>query len=608
MADRPGKPDDLSTLFSNRATHFAASHKDKDTLVQLWHGELPSEFDDFFAPGMHIHLINMTRLAWDDLANLTGKVFPIKVPAKSDSSPQQKAAETVEEVNHAYNGAGLVRGGMGMDLLMKVLSWWLVGTADAVAMVLPDYELQTPFFHFRDPRSHYPPVGWTPYSQAPLDNTLFAYQMTYADLKLRFPEKAGSLDAKRVKYPGLGTAKTPDDNAWIWVGEYYDTDAWYVSTLEDRTVELVRSEAGDRGHPGVQPAVPFSLYSPNDPKGRSSFADQASIQAAMSRMFSQKLDFFDRTLYPMIFTTKLSHQNIRVGPYAINEWESEAGAPNPNIHVVGPTNAVDADQMMNLAMGLQRMLNRNPESFQGAGPANSAKALEELRSGVTGTVRDGYWPAFINGLPKLYAAAMRMDMNLWGEVRKSGSGRRRNAYFSVTYRPRVALRGYEDAVRLQAGIGLAGYQGTLEVMQLYGAGMLSLEDALEQMVDYIDEPVEAQRKLQAQDLQRLMFASLGAKAQGGQLRDGALADLLVAVERDGKDLYDEISRMEQEGLLMIPPAPPPGMPGMGGPGGPAPGPGGGGLPPELMAALGGKLQQGAVPGGSAVPSLEALRG
>jgi hypothetical protein len=947
-AGRPGSPADLKDLFSDRAAHYGASHREKDKLVDLWHGVLPKEFDDFFAPEMHVHLVNMTRLSWDDLAALTGKVFPVRVPSRSETAPEHDKAEKVEKINSAYNGAGLVRGGMGMDLLMKILSWWLVGTADAVAMVLPDFDMQSPFFHFRDPRTHYPPVGWSPYSQAPLDNTLIAYQMTYADLKMRYPDKIAQLDQNRRSTPSIAPrGKGVDDNGWVWVGEYYDTGAWYVATLEDRSVDLVQSETGDAGHPGVQPVVPFSLYSPSDPKGRSMFSDQASIQAAMSRMFSQRLDFFDRceandsmvrladggekradeiaagdvlvsregtpttvlhtedngvkpvyrvrtkagriirvtgnhplwtpagwvkaeeslgygllpvaihgtstritedearlmgyligdggvtqqvnftngdaavladfralceargwkiterrrrdvsygeflvgleghphgkpcgddhptgwvrshgfhgirsvdkrvpaavmtgtaeiaaaflsayldcdgyvsakggtqafrivfysasemllrdvqqlvtrfgvnsalaevrvsermcwrltigsvgawklsgvlstrhvrktdrlrewreswrpqffdthigdqvvsveeepaqptvgimtdgthtyvtggvagsnTLYPMIFTTKLSHQNIRVGPYAINEWESETGAPPPRIQVVGPTNAIDADQMMNLSLGLQRMLNRNPESFQGAGPANSAKALEELRSGVTGTVRDGYWPTFINGLPKLYAAAMRMDMNLWGETRKVGEGRRRNAYFAVPYRPRVALKGFEDAVRIEAGIGLAGYQGTLEVMQLLGAGIVSLQTALEQMVDFIPEPGEEMKRLQAQDIQKLISMDLAAKAQGAQLQPGALARLLKAVERDGKDLYDELERMDTAGELVVPPPAAPGGPPGTGAAGP---PGLGGLPPELLAALGGGLQQGAVPGGGA-PSLAALRG
>ncbi len=574
---------DLKDLWTQRAMFYGDKHAEIDDLVGVYEGRLPDAYDDFFHEEMHVHLINMIRLAWDDLANLAGKEFPIYVPPDNDKAKAKKRAEKLERIGYGWNRAGRMAGGVSMKALQKVLHWWLVGTGNAVLMTMPDYEHQTPYFTFRDPRTHYPPVGWTPWTQAAPSDSLFAYQMSVSELKARYPEHADELSraVRRTVSLGLpGGGSRDEDSTFLWIGEYYHRDCWMVGTLEDVSITLVRSDTGDRGHPGIQPAIPLSLYSAESAKGRSIFADQVSIQAAMARMFSQKLDYYDRTLYPLIFTTPLAGKTLKIGPYAVNEFDTTQ-LVNPRLETVAPANSMESDQVMQFAVGMSRMLNRNPESFQGGGEADSAKALSKLQEGVQTTIREGIWPISVEKLPTAYSAAAQLDMNLWGSKTKSANGKRRNANFRVTYTPKVDLAGREDTFEIEPGVGLAGYQGTLEIMQLVQAELMDEDTALEEG-EWAREPQEMKRRIQAMRSERLMWADLQAKAANGLLMSGAMAKLRRATQ-SGMDLFDAIEQLEEAGQLYQQPQMDPAAL-LGGAGGPA-GPAGPPLPPPDLASI-----------------------
>lgn len=586
--------DDITQIWTDRAAVQSGAIGAMDDIVGVYLGQLPAEYDEFFHEEMHVHHVNMIRLAWDDLASLTGKVFPLYVHADRDSAPAKKLAERLEQIGYGYNEAGRIVGAVDMSLLMKVYAWWMVGVAEAVAMIVPDYRRKTPYFTFRDPRHWYPPVGWSPFSQVDSDDALFAYPLTLGEIKRRWKDAAPELDRKLAKvYRTQGGITSTNDSSTIYVGEYYHADAWIVQTLTDEVVTLARSDTGDRGHPNVMPVVPMSLYSPGV-RARSIFADQVSLQAAMARMFSQKLDYYDRTLYPIIFTTPLADKMVRVGAWAINEWDPSFQGQF-RVEVVSPRNAIDADQTMAFVMGLSRVLNRNPEQMQGQAPggrADSAKALATLRDTVVNTtIREMLWPPMIHALPKMYTKAAQLDLALWPNERKRAAGRKRNQAFSMMYRPKVDLQGHEEDFQVEPGVGLAGYQGTLEILQLVGAELMPEDEALEQL-DHVRDAQEAKRKIQAMRLEKIQRDDLASRALAppgtpGKLKAGALAEIKRRVQERGEDMFDVIADLESRGELVEEAA-----------------------PENPLAAAGEAGGAGGLVGmlGGAVPSLELLRG
>jgi hypothetical protein len=283
-------------------------------------------------------------------------------------------------------------------------------------------------------------------------------------------------------------------------------------------------------------------------------------------MFSQKLDYYDRTLYQMIFHTPVSGNTIKMGPYATNEYVVTTGVP-PRVDTIAPAHPIDADSMFAMTLGLSRMLNRNPEQFQGAGEADSAKALNELKSGITSTIRDNIWPPIVEALPKLYAVAAKIDVSCWKYLRRYMQGSRKNRAFRTPYTPATDLLGREETFDVEPGLGLAGYQGTVEILQLLGAESISEDTALEQL-EHVREPQAEKRRIFVDRMQKVSFATLAAQAQQGVLAPGALAEIIRRVE-GGEDGYEVIADMETKGLLMAPPPQlPPELAGAGGPAGP----------------------------------------
>jgi hypothetical protein len=583
----------LPDMWDERVPIYADSIRIMDELVGVYLGYLPSQFDDYFHEEMAVHIINMIRLSWDDLASIAGKVFPLYVDPDNDGSKAKKRAEHQERIGYGYNEAGRIVGGLDMQMLMKILAWWMVGAGEAVPMVLPNYECHTPFFTFRDPRTYYPPVGWTPFSQAPADDALFAYPITVGEMKRRWPQASIQIDQTYSKIlSGPTRTISTGDSTVVHMGEYYHRDAWIVQPLTESAPILEQSYSDDDGHPGIVPVEPMALYSASH-RSRPLFADQVSLQAAMARMFSQKIDYADRSLYPIIFTSPLADKLVRVGPWAINEWDPTFQGQF-RADVIGPTNAIDFDQTMAFVTGMQRMLNRNPESFQGQAPggrADSAKALNSLRDAVVNTtVRDMLWPPMLHALPKLYAKAARLDIKLWPNERKRASGRRKNQAFRMNYRAKPDLDGREDDFQVETGAGLGGYQGTLEILQLVGAELMDEDTALEQL-ENVREAQEAKRRLQAMRLEKIQRDDLTARALAppgtpGKLKPDALAKIKQRVLESGEDMFDVIADLDKKGEL-VEEAP---------------------VTPELGGMAGGPAGAPALPPGMPIPPLELIRG
>ena len=613
-----GGPLDLHTTFHSRALYWSPFHQEIQRCVDIYNGVIPEEYSDLVDGDKLFHLINMFRLSADDLAGMAGQEFPLFSREDNDSQKAKTAAEKREHIMYGYNAAGRLNGGVDMAGLATVHGWWMAVAGASVGLVLPDHRRKTPYFTFRNPTTHFPPVGWNQWEQSDLDGTLFAYQMTLGELKRRYPDKAQELDIAHTKSTHAhttgwkptasleATGSGDEDLRMLWVGEYYHSDAWYVVTLEENGVVLLASESGDRGHPGVCSAVGYQVYNPDQVRGL--LADQIGLQIAESRMLSQQLHHNDRMTDPPIFGSKLMHDKIRYGPNAYNPFDETI--QKPSFFQASPPNQIHTQQMMELGMVLLRMLNRNPESFQGAGEANSAKAVSELKSGVSETVKRVLWPPFFQGHPQLYGKAIRMDINLWGQERKPFAGttpekhrRKRAVPIMGSYRPIADLAGYEDSIEIEPGIIFRGYQGRLEIMQLVQSGLMSEDTAFEQM-DVVREPQLEKRKVQVNRLEQLEFADIATRAQKGEVLPGAITKLMTMMEKDGIGLFEAKAKLEEKGEFYAPPPAPPGMapPGMPGlPGAPAMAALGPGPDP---AQLGESLEQGA----TAPPALDVIQG
>lgn len=568
----PQAPGDLHNLFNRRAMHWAEKHSLFNMLISMYNGDIPPEYDDYFHKKQKRHTINMLRLAWDNTAWMAGQEWSVFFPPANDEPAKKRAAEKRENICYGYNMAGGRRGGITMRGLQLILGWYLAGLGEAVAMVGGDYRRKTPYFFWRDPRSHFPPEGYSPWEESDLNGDLFAYRIPLSLAMQRWEDKADEL---RMAYDksviavnrsstGYSEHRGFSDgygigDKYIWVGEYYRKEAWFVTTLEDKTVTLLESQEGfDKGHPGIVPTVSYSLFNPE--MTRSLLADQISLQVYASRLLSQQSDYADRSIYAPVFVSKLRGDGkIKYGPGAVNEFDMRVGE-KPAFFQAAPANQMNFERNLDGALSLLRILNRDPEQLEGGGDANSAKAIAELKSSHAYGVENGIQPAVREGHPKLYGKGMVLDQNAFDpEEQKRIAGRtpegsrgQRDTPVAVSYRAKE-LAGFEEEVEVEPPI-VRGYFRRQELMQLFGTGALS-EDTYFELLDLTRNPQAEKRKVMDDNLRKLQLQGLAVMYQNGQLEPDAIYQIRKLMQENDIDVDEAVAKVKEQGLLMVPPPP-----------------------------------------------------
>lgn len=570
--DRPQKAQDLASVFHSRLESHSHRFSVMNEVEAAVHGRLPERYGPLFAePEKEVRIeLRTIKTADQDLTALTAKVFPISVDPKTSAQENVKSAERVEKVAYGYNNGAALRMGPEMDAIMFQLAQHQVRFADGCLVAYPDYDKKLIFFHVVDPRNHLPPVGWSPYSPAPLDESMICYELPLGEVKRRFPGSMTQLDQvyQRSTF-GPGGKRTPDDKMMVKFAMSLGTESWYASTVNgDKTVVLSQSEAGDRNHPGVCPITSFMQFG-SDPL----FTGQIGIEVALQKVMSQEIRGTEQMLTGPIFVSGMDGDINWTG---VNKL-STLGGEKPMVQRLGPTSPLNTERVLSSLVNFARIFNRNPESFQGGGDANSAKAVQTLQAGVRSTVQDILWMPFKNGFPRVYDNCMKMERNLWPNEKKTVRGKTGRSAFEIDYVPSVHLDGFDGRVKIEFGFGLGGIQQSIEAIQKNGAGMLSKRTAIEYDMGVRDVDAEM-RRIESEEMGEVLTQVMAAK--GELLSLSALAAIIKKIE-SGKTKVEAITEAEEEGLFDPPPVEDPMMAMAGG----APPPGG--LPPELAAMMGG---------------------
>lgn len=589
--------DEIRSIFRQRQMDpvTSARHAMQQTMVDVYNNELPNDLRAMFDGQFRLKM-NPLRRSWDDFVTMGALELPPYARPAKDTDVANKASEKLEKIAYGWHGAASRIGrGWSMEGVMQQIIWWLTGTANAVVCALPDRRAQTPFIHVRDPRTYYPPSGYTPWGQAALDEVLFVHKKPLWWLKNRFGEDvAARLDAS-LRAAHMDT----DEKRLIEFGEWYAHDQWaLISFTGEHAVDMSDARWGeDPYHPGCCPVVEMTLYNPSG--ARPWYADLLSFDAALGRILGQEVEYVDQVLYGPIVTTGFEHKDFRTGPQGVNILKTgpEIGG-KPYAERLAPQSQINGDRMVQLLATLLRTESRNPEALQGAGDANSGRAIEALKSGPAATMEKHIWPAPKEGIPRLYTICAITEINLWPDVtkeigyeslHKQNPAKRGSGH--VTYRPDRDLRGHEFDLRIEPGLGLASYQDEIAVQQRLGSKTISRRTALERFPD-IPNPEEELASIELDEMNEMMVAGFAQAHQAGQLQPGVMAEVVARIE-NGERRSAVILELERQGrLLMSQIQQPEAEPGMGQPS------------PEQLAGMGVPMIE---PGAGGGMSLGAMR-
>ena len=490
-----------------------------DELTQVYEGVLPARYSKYFPDSSPKHIINMTRLAWDDLAGQIGRIPEVRSEPINQSKKERDRTALLEHIGHQYIRNSEPSG----KLFMRQLAWWLLA-GRAVAVVRPDYENKTPRLSLRDPRTAYPGVKRSAAGQiVEMDDIIFKYE----------------LDAAEMEDMGLKVGYTED--RW---GNSVKKDKGVIIEYLDSKNHIIASDGGtvktwEHGL-GVVPAHVFQTFAPNKEAGVSQFSDQMSYMVAISQLISMKVAQAERLTYPVMWV-KGHEGRINLGPMQLNKL----GATG-EMGQLQPPMMLQVDRDIDMLSRFARIHNRNPESRQGEVGGSgyvSAKTLEGLSESLD-TVISSYWDIISDGMGKLLAACYAMDEKLWPSVEKGLYLTVKGKKIQRTYTPKEAIAGYYH-VGLDYGFGLGGYQGFLQNVQAMDAGLLPRRKVMEDMPGMSDVDAN-QRQIELENMQDAGAALFLAQAQQGALDMKIWAKLTKEMAEKGTPLHEIVVKYQDE--------------------------------------------------------------
>jgi hypothetical protein len=494
---------------------------EQNMLAGIYEGKLPSAFDKYFPKSTPKQVVNLVRLAWDDLATQVGRLPDFRADPRDSTKAAGDAAGMLERIAHFYMRKAAPRG----ELFLWELAWWLVGIGRAVAIVTPNTEDKHPEFQIRDPRTCFPKAAKTSGTQiVELADIIFKYELDEKEMMER------GLKVK-PRQPGSERGAKAFSGTVI---EFIDRDQWIVAS-DGGTVQ--RTEHGL----GIVPGWVFQTFSPDKTAGLSQFQDQITFMVAISRMLSQKLRYADRLAHPITWV-KGYEGTVTIGPDVLNKL-----SPQGEMGQLSSPTQLQVDRDIELLTRFSRILNRNPEVRQGEiqsrGSYTSAKTLEQLSEAID-TVVGRMWDYVSVGSESLMAAAFAMDEKLWPNMEKSITGVVKGTRFNVTYTPSKDIAGARK-INVDYGFGVGGYQGFLQQLQAKDSGLQSQRGALEQMPGVSD--VEAKlREIELEQMDAAIQRNFMAQAEAGQLDVLLWAKLRKELAKGSKSIAQIIEKYQEE--------------------------------------------------------------
>ena len=493
-------------------------------MADLFEGKLPDEYNKFFPNGEPKQVVNLVKLAWNDLATQIGRLPDLRSDPLNSSDVELKRVGKHEKIGFSYLNNSKPSG----KQLMYQLAYWLVGGGRAVLVLEPDAEAKTPVFSIRDPRSAYPKAKRTAGNQiVELEDILFKYQLTKNEMEARgLATKAGA-----AREPFMAQSDEQDMGTVI---EFIDDQEWVIMS-DGGTVKRTRHGLGK------VPAFVFQTFSPNKSHGLSQFQDQVNFMVSISRLLTQKLAYNDRLVWPITWIK--GHQGkIKIGPHVINKL-----SPQGEMGQIAPTQSIQIDRDIEQLTQFSRILNRNPEVRQGEiqskGQYTSAKTLEQLAESID-TVIGVHWDIISVGMQYLFKLAYRMDQMLWGNETKAAKGNIKGNAFRVEYVPKKDINDRFD-IHVEYGFGVGGYQGFLQELQALEAKTTSRRRAIEQMPGTHD--VDAvMREIELEMMDDTGHAAFAAQAAQGTLDVLLWAKIRKNMAKKGTSLNEAILKYTEE--------------------------------------------------------------
>lgn len=536
MADiAPPHAEDILDMRQKAQDYWAEPIKRFGTMVEVYHGNFQKLWPGEFRRGEAPKVANFIKLAWNRYAAMVGKVPTTHVTPSRISRVSQAQADKVEKIQAHYDATSV------MSKTMRQWAWYLIGMGAGPIGVVPDPVLKGPKFIYKDPRSVLVAPGWGSVSTSashysmlmkPDMNVLsmpwviFNEVVTTSYLIDHFPDKMDRIYSLIDKDPF-----TP-----VEMITYIDKD-WWITLVNQKVLTRVQHSFG---------FVPFrytTMSVPDQLGGESMFEQNIGLVLAYMRTLNQKLAYNDNIVWPWLTVRGPHHMDTNSRVIELMDRDGEAG-------FLSPPGEIQAERDLEVLDRLIRIMNEDTESLRGEAPGSTVtgRGLSELNRTVTSKVQD-FWENMKPDLEFVRSAALIIDEEMYAGRKKPMMGRHKGESFEEEYDP-SSIKGHHS-VSVDFGIGVGGFEGFVEMMQLAAQGYMDEQSVMER-APWIRSVTDTRRKVMLDRLERLMFEMMGGGAPTEMINH--LAAWRSAIE-SGKDPWKWI-----EENPLPPPAPPEGLP------------------------------------------------
>jgi hypothetical protein len=246
--------------------------------------------------------------------------------------------------------------------------------------------------------------------------------------------------------------------------------------------------------------VPFKYTSMNVPDqlgGEGMFEQNIGLVLAYMRVLNQKLTHNENIVWPWLVTKGVNTMDPASRTIEIMDRDGDASFLNPPGEIQVERDLETLDRLI-------RILNQDTESLRGEAPGSTVTGLGlgELNRTVTSAVQD-FWDRMTPDVEFIRSAALIMDEELYGHVKKPMQGRSKGETFEDEYVPRQVIDGHHT-VSVDFGIGIGGFEGFVELMQFAAQGYIDEQEVMEQ-APWIKSVSETKKKVLLDRIEKVVF-------------------------------------------------------------------------------------------------------
>lgn len=508
-------PDAIRERYRQLQSRYSRSRDDAMRVREVMRGDYGQGFRNLVPEGEDPVVANLIKSAARTMAQQVGAMPRLHGFSYNDSPTAKKRAERHEKaLNRRLRG-------QGFPYLLKQGAFWLCAHGFLPVQLMPDHNKGQARIRFRDPLTAFP--GSMSAEDVVPPDVLFAKQMHIDQLRNMYPQAAGVVETHS------------EDVQQVTVADYHTQDAIHIAVLEPTTV-LIESRPNPLNRPTVWIGRDFS---PDGQDFQGQFDQVVPILLAQAKLMAMLMSYTEQQTFA---------ETVVIGEIESNQGDWAYG-PNA-VNVIRPQPQAGAQKLTNNSSPqVFQEIDRLERSMRIAGNFPPALSGEAAASTATG-----------RGIEKLLEAPVNENVSHYQDILAH--------LFTEVFDAIPAFERYH-------GFEESGFHRDVQVVPKFTSGtdpattvrLLQLNAAeiipkgkVRDQIPEVDDPLEAERQLAAEQLDTVLQTQFMSQAEQGAIPP----EQIVAVQRklkEGKsfaEAYEEFieEQQDQQGPGQPPPQPP----------------------------------------------------